>query len=81
MKCRFPRETGRSQARVASKAPGSDQFHEETGTSNARTDSPRRGDRNKSDHVKNQATAAAAGGRRRWAVGGGVRRVGEGGRL
>ncbi|KZV26247.1 chaperone protein dnaJ 13 [Dorcoceras hygrometricum] len=60
------------------KAPGSDQFHEETGTSNARMDSPHHGDRNKSDHAKNRATAAAAGGRRRWAVGGGVRRVGEG---
>ncbi|KZV32162.1 hypothetical protein F511_24156 [Dorcoceras hygrometricum] len=59
-------------------APGSDQFHEETGTSNARTDSPHRGDRNKSDHEKNRAMAAAAGGRRRWAVGGGVRHVGEG---
>ncbi|KZV37614.1 hypothetical protein F511_40025 [Dorcoceras hygrometricum] len=60
-----------------SEAPGSDQFHEETGTSNG-TDFPRRGDRNKSDHAKNRATAAAAGDRRRWAVGGGVRRVGEG---
>ncbi|KZV27896.1 hypothetical protein F511_35130 [Dorcoceras hygrometricum] len=49
----------------AVEATGSDQFHEETGTSNARMDSPRRGDRNKSDHVKNRATAAAMGGRRR----------------
>ncbi|KZV18709.1 calcineurin B-like protein 1 [Dorcoceras hygrometricum] len=65
----------------AAEAPGSDQFHEETDTSNAQTDSPHRGDRNKSDHAKNRATAAAAGERRRWAVGGGVRRVGEGGRL
>ncbi|KZV21264.1 hypothetical protein F511_23389 [Dorcoceras hygrometricum] len=74
----------RSRSRIISanhdpqKAPGSDQFHEETGTSNARTDSPRRGDRNKSDHAKNRATAAAGGRRRRCAVGGGVRRVGEG---
>ncbi|KZV52285.1 hypothetical protein F511_37789 [Dorcoceras hygrometricum] len=46
--------------------PGSDQFHEEIGTSNARTDSPRRGDQNKSDHAKNRTTTAAAmGGRRR----------------
>ncbi|KZV37098.1 hypothetical protein F511_24661 [Dorcoceras hygrometricum] len=35
---------------IARTAPGSDQFHKETGTSNARTESPRRGDRNKSDH-------------------------------
>ncbi|KZV48185.1 hypothetical protein F511_20318 [Dorcoceras hygrometricum] len=62
-------------------ASGSDQFHEKTGTSNARTDSPRRGDRNKSDHAKNRAMAAAIDGRRRWAVGGGMRHVGEGGRL
>ncbi|KZV21023.1 hypothetical protein F511_28245 [Dorcoceras hygrometricum] len=48
--------------RAAATAPGSDQFHEETGTSNARTDSPRRGDRNKSDHAKNRATATATGG-------------------
>ncbi|KZV34208.1 hypothetical protein F511_37501 [Dorcoceras hygrometricum] len=47
---------------AAAEAPGSDQFHEETGTSNARTDSPRRGDRNKSDHVKNRAKEAAGGG-------------------
>ncbi|KZV41546.1 hypothetical protein F511_06584 [Dorcoceras hygrometricum] len=66
--------------RYSTPAPGSDQFHEETGTSNAQTDSPRRGDRNKSDHVKNRATAAVAMGgrrRRRWAVGDGVKRVGE----
>ncbi|KZV52780.1 hypothetical protein F511_37323 [Dorcoceras hygrometricum] len=60
------------------KAPGSDQFHEETGTSNARTDSSLHGDRNKSDQAKNRATTAAVGEQRRWAVGGGVRRVGEG---
>ncbi|KZV47785.1 hypothetical protein F511_40935 [Dorcoceras hygrometricum] len=69
--CRFP------GAQRKLKATGSDQFHGETGTSNARTDSPRRGDRNKSDHTKNRAMAAVDG-RRRWAVGGGVRRVGEG---
>ncbi|KZV07012.1 hypothetical protein F511_45507 [Dorcoceras hygrometricum] len=47
--------------RYSTPVPGSDQFHEETGTSNARTDSPRRGDRNKSDHTKNRATVAAGG--------------------
>ncbi|KZV22040.1 hypothetical protein F511_35094 [Dorcoceras hygrometricum] len=46
-------------------APGSDQIHKETGTSNGlknstRTESPRRGERNKSDHE-----AAARGARRR----------------
>ncbi|KZV29779.1 hypothetical protein F511_33521 [Dorcoceras hygrometricum] len=44
----------------------------------AQTDSHHRGDRNKSDHAKNRATAASGSGQRRWAVGGGVRRVGEG---
>ncbi|KZV24686.1 hypothetical protein F511_36056 [Dorcoceras hygrometricum] len=42
----------------------------------ARTDSPRRGDRNKSDHMKNRARATAAAGGDDGTVGGGVRRVG-----
>ncbi|KZV53996.1 G-type lectin S-receptor-like serine/threonine-protein kinase [Dorcoceras hygrometricum] len=44
--------------------PGSDQFHKETGTSKARSDSPHQDDRNKSDH--------GGGGTRRWR--GGARR-------
>ncbi|KZV20654.1 eukaryotic translation initiation factor 3 subunit A-like [Dorcoceras hygrometricum] len=45
-------------------APGSDQFHKETVTSKARSDSPRQDDWNKSDHDD--------GGTRRWH--GGARR-------
>ncbi|KZV40440.1 hypothetical protein F511_37517 [Dorcoceras hygrometricum] len=41
-------------------------------TSSPRTESPRHADRNKSDHTKNRATAAAGGGRRLW--GGRLRR-------
>ncbi|KZV41872.1 hypothetical protein F511_29901 [Dorcoceras hygrometricum] len=69
-------------------APGSDQIHRESGTSTSaleemtnlsRTESPRRRDRNKSNHEEIERRRAAAGGGRGAAAGGREVEVEKGG--